>query len=320
MWVAIIVAGALAVLWLAAIPADFRARRWHHVHIALLVAVVALYAALKQGAIDLPALTGAVQLFVECGGVLLVLALLAWGVGTICRNHSYMDIAYPLMSLGVAAYGLFRSGSGFSLHALLLFALVAVWALRLVSHAVRTNLKVEQEPYASLRRRYGDRWFVWSFFAVYALQGAIVWFWTAALVFAMAAPGGALTWLSAVGAVVWLVGFAFQAVGDWQLKQFKKDPANRGKLMQAGLWSRTRHPNYFGESVMWAAHYAFALAHPWGWVTLFSPAYVYWFMGYGSAAPGNERHMRKTRPDYDDYARRVPRMFPRLFAPPGASR
>ncbi|WP_138141658.1 DUF1295 domain-containing protein [Brevundimonas vancanneytii] len=72
------------------------------------------------------------------------------------------------------------------------------------------------------------------------------------------------------------------------------------------------YPDSTGESMMWFGYFLFALQHPWGWLTLFSPIYVYWFMGYGSAAPGNERHMRKTRPDYEDYARRVPGMFPRL--------
>lgn len=313
MWIAIVLAGALATLWIASIPKDFRAKRWHHVHIVLVLAVTALYVGLQHSGVGvrLPALSAALQLFMECGAVLLGMAVTVWVLGTIFRNHSYMDIAYPMMSLGAATWALIRSGSGFSPHALLLYAVVLIWALRLVSHAVRTNLKVEQEPYASLRKRYGSQWLFWSFFAVYALQGAIVWFWAAALVFAMAAVEGALTWLSAIGALVWLIGFAFQSVGDWQLKQFKKDPGNRGRLMQTGLWSLTRHPNYFGESVMWAAHYAFALAHPWGWVTVFSPIYVYWFMGYGSAAPGNERHMRKTRPDYLAYAERVPCMFPR---------
>jgi steroid 5-alpha reductase family enzyme len=217
------------------------------------------------------------------------------------------------MILVVAGYALFRGPTGVSPHAGLLFALVFVWCARLVGHASSTNMKVEQEPYANLRRRYGARWPLWSLFAVYALQGAILWVWCATIVMAMSAGDGRLSVLDLIGLAVWGVGFFFQAVGDWQLKQFKRDPANRGKLMQSGLWSLTRHPNYFGESLMWFGYFFFALQHPWGWLTIVSPIYVTWFMGYGSAAPGNERHMRKTRPEYAEYARRVPRLFPRLW-------
>jgi steroid 5-alpha reductase family enzyme len=311
---AIVIGGLLAVAWLASIPRDFRAKPWHHVHI-LLIAVPIAAAFLAP-----PAAQGALDTLLLSGGVLLVLCLATWLIGSVLRNHSFMDIAYPLMVLGVATYGLSRSASGLSPHSLVLFGLVAIWALRLVSHAVRTNLRVEQEPYASLRKRYGSRWFTWSFFAVYALQGMILWAWCAGIVFGMSAPDGDLGPIDLLGVAVWGVGFLFQAVGDWQLKRFKADPASRGKVMQAGLWSLTRHPNYFGEAVMWTGYFLFALQHPWGWITLFSPIYVYWFMGYGSAAPGNERHMRKTRPDYDDYARRVPRMIPRLPFTGGSAR
>lgn len=314
MEVAVVVGGLLAAAWLVSIPRDFRAKRWHYVHIALIAAPI------LAAAWALPPIDAALDTFLMSGGVLLGLCVATWMIGSVLRNHSLMDIAYPLMVLGVAAFAFSRSASGFSPHSLVLFGLVAVWALRLVSHAVRTNFTVEQEPYASLRKRYGPRWFTWSFFAVYALQGMILWAWCAAIVFAMSAPDGRLGPLDMLGVCVWAVGFLFQSVGDWQLKRFKADPANRGRLMQSGLWSLTRHPNYFGEAMMWTGYFLFALQHPWGWLTLFSPIYVYWFMGYGSAAPGNERHMRKTRPDYDDYARRVPRMFPRLPFTGGGAR
>ena len=153
------------------------------------------------------------------------------------------------------------------------------------------------------------------------LQGVLCWVWSAVLVFAFAAPNQHFTPLDGVAVAVWLVGFVFQAGGDRQLARFKRDPANKGKLFQGGLWSLTRHPNYFGEAVMWWAYFLFALAHPWGFITIVSPLYATWFMASGSAAPGNERHMRKTRPDYEDYARRVPQFFPwRFSARPGRTR
>lgn len=297
----------VAAVWLAAMPKDFRGKKWHYAHLLLITA------ALLTWRLAPPELAGFARLFMECGALVALMGVVVWAVGERIRNHSIMDVAYPVMILVVAGYALLRGPAGVTPHSGLLFALVFVWCARLVSHASSTNMKVEQEPYANLRRRYGARWPLWSLFAVYALQGAILWIWCAAIIMAMSVGDGGLSVLDLIGLAVWGVGFFFQAVGDWQLKQFKRDPANRGKLMQSGLWSLTRHPNYFGESLMWFGYFFFALQHPWGWLTLVSPIYVTWFMGYGSAAPGNERHMRKTRPEYDEYAKRVPRLFPRLW-------
>lgn len=298
----------LAVIWLLAMPADFRGKRWHHVHL-LLIPIPVIAAALVP-----PPLGQTIELYARCGALVAVMAVVAWSIGGMARNHGIMDIVYPVFAAGIAAFVFIQAGEVAGAHARLLMALVTIWALRLIAHAARTNLRVEQEPYATLRRRYGRRWRYWSLFAVYGLQGVIVWLWAAPFAFAMTADASGLSWYSLAGTAVWITGFLFQAIGDRQLKQFKQDPANRGKLMQHGLWSVTRHPNYFGECLMWLAYAVFALQHPWGWLSLFAPAYVIWFMGYGSAAPGNERHMRKTRPEaYEEYSRRVPRLFPRLM-------
>ena len=231
-----------------------------------------------------------------------------------------MDVIYPIVPAAVGAFALSQAPVAPGAHGIVVAVLVAIWAVRLVAHMMftRGNLASEPEPYASLRRKFGARWPVWGFFSVYMLQGVLCWIWSAVLVFALTAPDQHFTSLNLVAVAVWLVGFVFQAGGDRQLARFKRDPANKGKLFQGGLWSLTRHPNYFGEAVMWWGYFLFALAHPWGFITIVSPLYATWFMASGSAAPGNERHMRKTRPDYEDYARRVPQFFPwRFSARPG---
>jgi steroid 5-alpha reductase family enzyme len=240
---------------------------------------------------------------------------LTWVVGEACLNHGIMDVVYPLAPAAVGVFAFTQAPAAPGAHSVVLVLLVAIWAARLVVHMVftRGNLAHEPEPYASLRRKFGARWKVWGFFSVYMLQGVMCWIWSAVLVFAFMAPDQHFARLDAIAVVVWVVGFAFQAGGDQQLARFKRDPANKGKLFQGGLWSLTRHPNYFGEAVMWWAYFLFALAHPWGFITIVSPLYATWFMARGSAAPGNEHHMRKTRPEYDDYARRVPQFFPWPF-------
>jgi steroid 5-alpha reductase family enzyme len=294
--------GVAAIAWLLVMPADARAKGWHYVHALLPFVALGLYAVAP------PLLREPLRIFLSAGLLVFLILAVTWAVGEACRNHGIMDVVYPIVPAAVGAFVLSQAPVAPGAHAIVLAMLVAIWAARLVAHMVLTrgNLANEPEPYASLRRKFGARWTVWGFFSVYMLQGV--------LVFAFTAPDQHFAPLDGVAVALWLVGFVFQAGGDRQLARFKRDPANRGKLFQGGLWSLTRHPNYFGEAVMWWAYFLFALAHPWGFITIVSPLYATWFMASGSAAPGNERHMRKTRPDYEDYARRVPQFFPWRFA------
>jgi steroid 5-alpha reductase family enzyme len=306
--------GAVAVAWFLVMPADARAKGWHYVHALLPFIALGLYAVAP------PALREPLRVFLAAGVLVFLILAVTWAAGEACRNHGIMDVIYPIVPAAVGAFALSQAPVAPGAHGIVVAVLVAIWAVRLVAHMVftRGNLASEPEPYASLRRKFGARWPVWGFFSVYMLQGVLCWVWSAVLVFAFAAPNQQFTPLDGVAVAVWLVGFVFQAGGDRQLARFKCDPANKGKLFQGGLWSLTRHPNYFGEAVMWWAYFLFALAHPWGLITIVSPLYATWFMASGSAAPGNERHMRKTRPDYEDYARRVPQFFPwRFSARPG---
>ena len=302
--------GVVAIAWLCVMPADARAKSWHYVHALLPFVALGLYAVAPAS------LREPLLIFLFAGALVFLIMALTWLVGEVSRNHGIMDVIYPIVPVTVGVFVLAQMPAALGAHSVVLAALVTTWAARLVAHMVftRGNLANEPEPYASLRRKFGARWRIWGFFSVYMLQGVMCWIWSAVLVFAFMAPDQRFTPLDAVAVAVWLAGFVFQAGGDYQLARFKRNPANKGKLFQGGLWSLTRHPNYFGEAVMWWAYFLFALAHPWGFNAIVSPLYATWFMASGSAAPGNERHMRKTRPEYDDYARRVPQFFPWPFA------
>ena len=299
----------VAVAWLTFMPKELKAKNWHYIHALVpFVPLVIYYIS------DNPALKAPLELFIIMGGVFFAIMTLLWMIGEKLTNHSFMDIGYSTSVLLVVAFCLLQSSfpEGLGLRHLITFVMVALWSGRLLRHTIRTNLKVEVQPYVALRQRYGERWKVWSFFHVYMLQGALIWVWTISFAFIMSSEQKSLGALDLVGIGIWLVGYLFQAIGDYQLEMFKKDPANKGALMQKGLWSLTRHPNYFGESVMWAGFFVMALSQPWGWLAVVSPLYVAWFMGYGSAAPGNEKHLRKTRPEYQEYAQRVPQFFPKF--------
>lgn len=299
---------AIAVLWRVAMPADARGKRWNYVHMLLPGVVIAAWWLAPSD------LARPLWRFIEGGAAMIVFGAIGWALGESRRNHSIMDIVYPMISFGTALVIVVRSVPAATPRLIVLMTLMAIWMLRLARHATGTNLRVEQDPYASLRRRFGRKWPIWSFFSVYMLQGTILWIWCLPFAFAAQSPLVTLQVTDWAGIGLWILGFAFQAVGDHQMNGFKADPANRGKIMDRGLWAHCRHPNYFGESLMWWSYFLFALAYPWGWVSAIGPAYVTWFMGWGSATPGNERHMRKTRGAlFDDYAARVPMFFPRVW-------
>ena len=120
-----------------------------------------------------------------------------------------------------------------------------------------------------------------------------------------------MRWLEALGAAVWFVGFAFESIGDLQLSRFLADPANAGKVMDRGLWSWTRHPNYFGDATVWWGTFLIAAAGGWGLLTLLSPLLMTRLLTSVSGKPLLENRMRKTREGFAEYVERTSSFFPR---------
>ncbi len=113
-----------------------------------------------------------------------------------------------------------------------------------------------------------------------------------------------------LGVVVWLFGSTFEAVGDWQLVQFKADPANKGKVMCSGLWRYTRHPNYFGDAALWWGYFLIALSVPNGWLTIFAPILMTYMLMRVSGVALLEENLKKTKPEYVDYVASTNAFFP----------
>ena len=302
---------AVAILWLALIPVGARGRAWHYGLALAPLAFIALAFLAPEGA-----LRGSLQTWILWGGpgVLAVMAV-AWLWGTLARNHGVMDICYPAAAVAVAALTLAVSGRAPGGPALLLMVFLVIGAGRLLIQTWGHNMGAERQPYAHWRTRYGARWLWWSAFQVHLLQGVTLWLWSTPIVFALTVPAsvpGSTRWgFALAGVAVWLGGFILQTLADRQLAAFKAGPANRGRLLDTGVWAWVRHPNYLGETLMWSAWFVFALAHPWGWITLFAPLFTGWFMGYASAAPFKEAHMARTRGDaWAAYCARTPRFLP----------
>ena len=145
---------------------------------------------------------------------------------------------------------------------------------------------------------------------VFLLQALILWFVSWPIqVACFAAEASPFGWLDLVGASVWLVGFLFESVGDWQLARFKAAPANSGRVMDRGLWRVTRHPNYFGDCCMWWGLYLIAVAGG-AWWTIFSPLLMTLLLLKVSGVSLLEKTIVDRRPDYTDYQARTNAFFP----------
>lgn len=184
--------------------------------------------------------------------VLAVVFAATWALSVVRRDASIVDVVWGAAFV-VVAWVSFGLGGGPFGRRLLVALLVSVWGLRLSAHlGWRKRGEPEDRRYAQIRERRGPS-FTWiSLPAIFGSQAALVWVVSLPVQAAAAASGAAgLGWLDAVGAAVWVIGFTFEAVGDLQLTRFKTKPDSKGEVMDRGLWRYTRHPNYFGDFLVW---------------------------------------------------------------------
>ena len=204
-----------------------------------------------------------------------LLMLAGWLVSLRGANVNVVDSLWGI-GFVVIAWITYFSTSSFTYRALLLAILTTIWGLRLSIYLTRRNRgKGEDSRYGSWRRQYGDRFWIVSLFNVFLIQACFLWVIALALQYGqLASTPDRLTWLDVGGLLVWLVGFGFEAIGDRQLARFKLDPRNRGKVMNRGLWAYTRHPNYFGEMLIWWGIFIIVLSTPGSFWTIISPILI----------------------------------------------
>lgn len=242
--------------------------------------------------------------------VILSLMILLWLVSLRLNNSSIVDIFWGT-GFVISTWVYFAlTPDGFLPRKLLISLLVTVWGLRLSLHILRRNWgKPEDFRYQKWREEHGKSWGLRSFFRVFLLQGVLMWIISAPL---LAAQRGAapkfFTLVDGIGVLVWLVGFFFEAVGDYQLAQFKANPANKGKVMDRGVWHYTRHPNYLGDSTQWWGYFLIA-AVAGGWWTVFSPILMTLFLLRVSGVALLEKTM-ETRPGYKEYIQSTSAFIP----------
>ncbi|MEV6247482.1 DUF1295 domain-containing protein [Streptomyces sp. NPDC051742] len=225
--------------------------------------------------------------------------------------HRIVDIAWGIAFSAVAAVTwLLSAGEGDDARRLLVAAATIVWGLRLSAHIARRSRGHGEDPrYTELLDKAPGHRTWYALRTVYLLQAALVWLISLPVQVASYSTEP-LGRLDALGLAVWMAGLCFEAVGDHQLARFKGDPANRGRIMDRGLWAWTRHPNYFGDSLVWWGLFLLAST---GWqaalVSVVSPVVMTLLLTVGSGKRLLERHMAG-RPGYDDYAARTSGFLP----------
>ncbi|HWX40313.1 MAG TPA: DUF1295 domain-containing protein [Blastocatellia bacterium] len=236
---------------------------------------------------------------------------LLWLLSLVKKDASIVDIFWGIGFTAIAL-ACFLITQGYQGRKLLVLALTGIWGLRLALHIFTRNRgKGEDFRYRRMRKHYGNRFALVSLFTVFAFQGLLMWVISLPLQVAEISPLPArLTWLDYLGAAIWAIGFLFEAVGDWQLAQFKSDPANQGRVMDSGLWAYTRHPNYFGDALLWWGLFFIAVATPADVWTVFSPLIMTTLLMKVSGVALLEKTLVKTKPEYQDYVRRTSAFFP----------
>lgn len=236
-----------------------------------------------------------------------------WFVSLVYRNVTIVDSLWGL-GFVLIAWMTFIMSNGFWARNFLIALLVTMWGLRLSLYLSWRNWGKGEDPrYGSWRKKAGDRFWLVSLFKVFTLQALFLWVISISLqIGQLASRPDTLTWLDGLGIFVWVTGFIFESAGDWQLAQFKSDPVNKGRVMNRGLWAYTRHPNYFGEFLVWWGIFLITLSTPNSWWTILSPILVTAVLLKMTGIPLTEKGLIEKRPGYSDYIRRTSAFVPWL--------
>ncbi len=251
-----------------------------------------------------------ITLWLINGSIILILMSLTWVISLARKDSSIADIVWGLGFVIVfwATYAL--TSPSWTPRLALLAGTITLWGGRLSLHLLLRNAGRGEDPrYAAWREQAGPAWWWRSLFKVFLLQGSLMWIIALPLIATpLANLSSPLRCLDYAALGLWAIGFIFEAGGDWQLARFKKDPANRGRILTAGLWSITRHPNYFGDAAQWWAFWLIAASAGATW-TIISPLLMTFLLVRVSGVAMLERTLA-SRPEYRKYMARTSAFLP----------
>jgi steroid 5-alpha reductase family enzyme len=241
--------------------------------------------------------------------IVLGLTTLLWLVSLLRRDASIIDLFWSVLFLVLGVTYAVATPAPAGDRRTLLLVLLAVWSIRLAGYLTWRNWGEEEDyRYQAMRRKAGASFPIRSLVTVFWLQAVLAWIVSAPLLAGVDADP-ALGWVDGIGVLFWVVGFFFESVGDLQLARFKANPDNRGKVMDRGLWRYTRHPNYFGDFMVWWGYYLIAVAAG-GWWSIWGPLVMSWLLLRVSGVAMLEKTISKRRPGYEEYVRATNAFFP----------
>jgi steroid 5-alpha reductase family enzyme len=174
---------------------------------------------------------------------------------------------------------------------------------------LRNHGKPEDFRYANWRKEWGKHVVIRSFFQVFMLQGFFMFIIALPIIITKASVPQKLGFIEIAGSIIWLIGFLFEAIGDYQLLKFKKLPENKGKIITTGLWKYTRHPNYFGECVMWWGIFIVSIPSGYFYISVISPLVLTWLLTRVSGVPMLEEKY-KGNEEFEQYAKKTNSFVP----------
>ncbi len=241
--------------------------------------------------------------------------LIVWVISIPCKDVSIIDLIWGLGFVFIGWLTFVITEPNSSPSRLLLPCLTTIWGLRLSGYLALRNLGHAEDPrYAKMRAYSGEVFWIVSLYKVFLLQGVIMWIVSLPLQAGItnAKPGWHV--LHFAGIALWCIGLFFETIGDWQLARFKSESANKGRVLDTGLWRYTRHPNYFGDFCVWWGLYSVSIAHGSNYWTVISPLVMTLFLMKISGVGLLEKSLKQTKPEYENYIKRTSSFFP---LPPG---
>ncbi len=225
------------------------------------------------------------------------------------KDNGIVDIGWGIGFIVLSTVLVF-TGIDISQRQFLLFVLVFFWGFRLSLHIfLRNHGKPEDFRYANWRKEWGKHVVIRSFFQVFMLQGFFMFIIALPIIITKASVPQKLGFIEIAGSIIWLIGLLFEAIGDYQLLKFKKLPENKGKIITTGLWKYTRHPNYFGECVMWWGIFIVSIPSGYFYISVISPLVLTWLLTRVSGVPMLEEKY-KGNEEFERYAKKTNSFVP----------
>ena len=247
---------------------------------------------------------------VSQSALLMVLYMGGWFIiAQIKKNNSLVVISRGLGCIILAWFSFFKNGAFLARH-VLITSLVTLWGLRISGYIFIRNFGKKEDPrYTKIKKEWGRYLNLYSFLVIFMLQGFLILVISYPILVVNSSTLSGLAPLDYIGTSVWIFGYLFEIVADFQLYKFLKLPANTDKIMQSGLWKYSRHPNYFGEAVLWWGVWLISLSVPYGISALISPLTVTYLLMYVSGIPMAERQIQHLE-NFDEYKRRTSKFIP----------